>query len=103
MILKKLIVIAGVLMLLYIAAGTLAAPQAKESTATPQAQQSAAEDAYCIGVDGDCVAIFHNGALVYKSDTRLNELPKADQKRLQEGIPAASLSEIKAMIEDYCS
>ena len=40
---------------------------------------------------------------LYVSEVYVSELPKADRRLLQNGIPAQSKKELTRLIEDYCS
>lgn len=101
---KKLIVIAGVVLITYlILMTTLSQPTSAPSADKAATEQSVSESEYRIGALDGKVAVFRYGDLYLKTDTAIASLPKADRSRIEEGIDIDSLKELKRRLEDYCS
>ena len=101
---KKLILITGVILILYLVVVTSVTPAATTPSATVMStEESDAENGYIIGISEGRVAVFRNGDIVIRTDTQLSDLPKSDRVKLEEGIRIDSLKELKARLQDYCS
>lgn len=101
---KKLILITGAILMVYLIVITAAAQPAKNTA--PQAvtaDVNTEHSGYMIGVSDGRVAVFHDGELYVRTDTQVSTLPKADRTRLENGIHLDSLKEIKELLQDYCS
>ena len=101
---KKLIMITGAVLLVYLIVVTAAAqPTEYSSPQVTSAQANGAESGYRLGVSDGRIAVFRDGELYMITDTQISSLPKADQKRLEEGIYINSDRELKELLQDYCS
>ena len=101
---KKLLLIAGIILIGYVAVTALLLPQAAAPVAASAgAQEEAAESGYRIGESDGRVAVFRNGELYLRTETQVSSLPKSDRVRLKEGISVNSIKEIKELLQDYCS
>ena len=101
---KKLILITGAVLLLYLVVMTSVTPAATSPSATVvPTQGSTAENGYIIGISEGRVTVFKDGEMMLRTDTQLSDLPKSDRVRLEEGIHIDSLKELKERLEDYCS
>ena len=101
---KKLILITGAILLLYLIVMTSVTPAATSPSATVvPTQESTAENGYIIGISEGRVAVFKDGEMMLRTDTQLSDLPKSDRVRLEEGVHIDSLKELKERLEDYCS
>ncbi|MBQ1309040.1 MAG: hypothetical protein II629_00775 [Ruminococcus sp.] len=101
---KKLIAITGVILISCVCAGSLWAPSA--ASAQPQTagvQEKTEPGSYKIADSGGHVAVFYADAPLLTTDTLTDSLPRADAKRVREGIPARSRQEIEKLLEDFCS
>lgn len=97
---KRLLLITGIILILYLILMTMAAPP----TAAPSAQTvERQESGYRIGVSDGRVTVFRNGELYLRTDTPVSSLPRSDRTKLEEGIEINSLKELKERLEDYCS
>ncbi|MBQ3285465.1 MAG: hypothetical protein IJH40_07470 [Ruminococcus sp.] len=101
---KKLILIAGVIVMIYLALNLFVSPQADAPVAASASAQTAQQEkGFRIGVADDRVAVFRDGILYLKTETLLSSLPKSDRARLEEGIHVDSIKELKELLQDYCS
>lgn len=101
---KKLIVISGIVVMAYLALNLIVSPQADAPVAaSASAQATQAENGFRIGAADDRVAVFRDGELYLKTETLLSSLPKSDRIRLEEGISVSSVKELKELLQDYCS
>lgn len=101
---KKLILITGAILMVYLIVITAAAQPTDNSAAQAETAEADAEHSgYMIGVSDGRVAVFRDGELYVRTDTQVSSLPKADRMRLEEGIYLDSLKEIKKLLQDYCS
>ena len=101
---KKLILITGAVLIVYLILVTIIAqPETAPSATTVTAQESTAENGYIIGISEGRVTVFKDGQTVIRTDTQLSDLPKSDRVKLEEGIHIDSLKELKERLEDYCS
>ena len=101
---KKLILITGAILLLYLVVMSSVAPAATTPSATVvPTQESTAENGYIIGISEGRVTVFKDGEMMLRTDTQLSDLPKSDRVRLEEGVHIDSLKELKERLEDYCS
>lgn len=101
---KKLILITGAILLLYLCVVTSVTPAATSPSATVvPTRESTAENGYIIGISEGRVTVFKDGEMMLRTDTQLSDLPKSDRVRLEEGIHIDSLKELKERLEDYCS
>jgi hypothetical protein len=93
-----------VILAVYLILTAIVAPQAQAPSAVAvKAGESAVQSGYTVGVSEGRVAVFKDGALVLRTETPVNSLPRSDQLRLQEGIVVNSLKELKELMQDYCS
>ena len=95
---KKLIAITGVILISCVCAGSLWAPSAASAL-----QEKTEPGSYKIADSGGHVAVFYADAPLLTTDTLTDSLPRADAKRVREGIPAKSRQEIEKLLEDFCS
>ena len=101
---KKLILIAGIIVMIYLALNLIVSPQADAPVAaSASAQATQAENGFRIGVADDRVAVFHDGVLYLKTETLTSSLPKSDRAKIEEGIHVDSVKELKKLLQDYCS
>ena len=98
---KRLIVITGVILVVYLVLVTVVTQEADAPAAV--GVQQATESGYRIGASEGRVAVFRDGNLYLRTDTTLSSLPKSDRNRLEQGINVDSLKELKSLLEDYCS
>ena len=101
---KKLIIISGVILAVYLILMTAVAPQADAPSAVAvKTGESAVQGGYTVGISEGRVAVFKDGELYLRSDTTAASLPRSDRTRLEEGIHVDSLKELKQLLQDYCS
>ena len=101
---KKLILITGVILILYLVVVTSVTPAATTpSDRVISTEENNTENGYIIGISEGRVAVFREGDLVIRTDTQLSDLPKSDRVKLEEGIKIDSLKELKERLQDYCS
>ena len=100
---KKLIVIAGVLMAVYLAVVTVADARADQPPAASAAYEDTQENVWIIGAYGGRVAVFRGGELYLRTGTDLSSLPKSDRNRIGSGITVYSETELKRLLQDFCS
>ena len=101
---KKLIMITGAILLIYLIVITAAAqPTENSSPQVTSAEADNAESGYRLGVSDGRVAVFRDGELYMRTDTQISSLPKADRKRLDEGINIDSVKELTELLQDFCS
>lgn len=101
---KRLIVITGIILLVYLVLMTQTArPVTAPQSAADSAARTTVESGYRIGVSEGNVAVFRDGKLCMRTDTPLSSLPKSDRARLEEGVYIDSVKELKERLEDYCS
>ena len=112
---KKLLLITGCIALLsiFINARTQAIPplpasipqdSQTESVSVPP-ETSSDEPPYLLKEYDKRIAVFERDkeTPLYVSEVYVSELPKADRRLLQNGIPAQSKKELTRLIEDYCN
>lgn len=101
---KKLIVIALIIVTVYFALNLILTPQADAPVAaSASARASESEEGFRIGTEDDRVAVFRDGELYLKTETLLSSLPKSDRVRIEEGIAVNSVKELKELLQDFCS
>ena len=101
---KKLILIAGIVVMVYLALNLILLPQADAPAfADVSSDSTQAEQGFRIGEADDRVAVFRDGVLYLKTETLLSSLPKSDRVRIEEGVRVSSVKELKQLLEDYCS
>ncbi len=101
---KKLIVIAGIVVMVYLALNLFLLPDADAPVSVSAvAEATQAETGFRIGTADDRVAVYRDGALYLKTETLLSSLPKSDRVRIEEGVSVSSVKELKQLLEDYCS
>lgn len=101
---KKLIMITGAILILYLVVMTAVTPAATTPSATTvTTEESTADNGYIIGISEGRVTVFRDGDIAIRTDTQLSDLPKSDRVKLEEGIHVDSLKELKERLEDYCS
>ena len=101
---KKLILITGAILLLYLVVMSSVTPAATmPSASVGSTTESTAENGYIIGISEGRVTVFKDGEMMLRTDTQLSDLPKSDRVRLEEGIHVDSLKELKERLEAYCS
>ncbi len=99
---KKLLLITGAILIAYLILITVAAPPAATPWVSAEVRQSEPEGYLVTEYEGR-VAVYRDGVLYRTTDTLLSSLPKADVRRLREGIKVNSEKELKRLLEDYCS
>ncbi|WP_407386058.1 hypothetical protein [Ruminococcus sp.] len=101
---KKLILISGLILAVYLILMTVIAPQADAPSAVAvKAGEGAVHSGYTVGVSEGRIAVFRDGELYLRTETTVSSLPRADQLKLEEGIRVDSLKELKKLMQDYCS
>lgn len=101
---KKLIIITGVILIVYLVGMTMVAqPASAPSAKTSSSGETAAYSGYLIGISEERVTVFKDGKPYIRTDTQISDLPKSDQARLEEGVRIDSLKELKEKLQDYCS
>ena len=101
---KRLILIAGIFFLVYLVFITVADARSDSVSEISESPYEITEDnGWTIGENEGRVAVFRGGELYMRTDTELASLPKADRTRLENGIEVDSYSELKRLLEDYCS
>lgn len=101
---KKLIMITGIILIVYLIIVTvIVQPAASPSAGTVSAEESVGDSGYLIGISDGRVTVFRDGKVIVRTDTQLSDLPKSDRVRLEEGIHIDSLKELKERLQDYCS
>ena len=96
---KKLLAIAGTMMLLYVLISSLTEAAAPR-TAPPAATEALV---YVVKAEDDRVVVYYADSLYLRTDTPVSALPKSDRTRLNEGITLTSEKELRALLEDICS
>lgn len=97
---KKLLLITGAILIAYVILTAVMTP----AVATPAAVSAEkTESGYLIAESEGRIAVYRDGGLVLRTDTKLSDLPKSDAARLREGIEVNSMKELKRLLEDYCS
>ena len=101
---KKLILITGAVLIVYLVLVTvIAAPESAPSATTVTVGESTAENGYIIGISEGRVTVFRDGKTLIRTDTQISDLPKSDRAKLEKGIRVDSYKELKERLEDYCS
>ena len=103
---KRLLLITGVFLIAYVVMMTSVPFEAGEQPVQPAAAmtESVIENAvYLVTERDDRIVVLLNGAEYLRTDTAVSSLPKADQKRLEEGILLTGIDSLKKLLEDYCS
>ena len=101
---KRLIGITGAFLLIYVIGISAMAPAGETASAGNIAGVYGEDRQVYTAREEDGRIVIRSGEeLVYKTDTRVGELPKIDRMRLREGISLYSDKELKEFLEDYCS
>ena len=104
---KKLILLTGVILIACVCIEHFAAPPsagAYPSTAVQPSPQ-AADAGYIIRDSNGKIAVFAAGSdhPLFTTETRTESLPRADAKKLREGVKAPDRQAMRRILEDYCS
>lgn len=96
---KKLLAIAGAVMILYVLISSLA------NAAVPRTApvEATAAQVFVVREEGDRVVVYCGDSLFLRTDTTVSALPKSDRTRLSEGITLTSEKELRRLLEDFCS
>lgn len=102
---KKLILIFGTFAIIcvIISSVTQVSSTTTAPTQPPTQSESDKSDVYTVKSENGRIVVYENDTLWQRTQTRVNTLPKADQKLLLYGIKASSKQEVKEILEDYCS
>ncbi len=102
---KKLVGITGLILIACVCIGTAAAPSPAQEGTAPTAAVTEAAQGYVIGDSDGNIAVFVPGeaAPVMVTQTRTDALPRPDSRRVREGIAVADSSELRRLLEDFCS
>jgi len=100
---KKLLLIAGSLMIGYVMMTSYPGSKADIRPASAQAVHSVQQTLYIVKEENDRIVVTMNDAVYLRTDTQVSSLPKNDRQKLKEGITVFSEQELKELIEDYCS
>lgn len=77
--------------------------QSEEIPETPASLCDAGVTGYTLGIDGQYLAIYYNGALQQALDFPVAQLTDYDREMLQNGIPLEDEQALRRAIEDYTS
>ena len=97
---KKLLAVTGVILIAYVIGSAAAATDSRGSETLSDAQDAAV---YVLCAEENRVVVYRDGSLWLRTDTLVSSLPKRDRVRLETGIIVFSDTELKRLIEDYCS
>lgn len=103
---KKLILLTGVILIACVCVQAIAAPPpAPSQTAAENRQPKGADAGYIIRDSGGKIAVFNAGddRPLFTTETRTESLPRADAKKLREGVKAPDRQTLRRILEDYCS
>lgn len=98
---KKLLIITGAVLIAYVVLISVLTPAPAVPAAA--AAPSAPDAEYVLCEDNGRVAVYRGDTLYLKTETRVDDLPRADRTRIRQGITVSSLKELKRLLEDYCS
>ena len=102
---KKLDAMTGIILIFCVcvssAAASLEAPAREESRASVTTEAGG----YVVKDSCGKIAVFRSGesAPLTVTRTRTESLPKSDAKRVKEGIEVTDETELKRVLEDFCS
>ena len=92
----------GAVMIAYVivSASAVSAPQ---ESGEPSVGIAESEPRYVLREENNRVVVYQGDTLWLKTDTPVSQLPKGDRARLRRGIAVNSDTELKRLLEDYCS
>ena len=103
---KKLLLITGVLLIAYVVMMSALSPSAKVQKAdapATAAYEETVRDVYTVVDENGRISVLLNGEVYLRTDTVVSSLPKADQMKLKKGITVYDKAQLKKLLEDYCS
>ncbi|MBQ6626748.1 MAG: hypothetical protein IIX27_05600 [Ruminococcus sp.] len=102
---KKLILIFGTFAIICVIISSVTQVNSSVNTEATSQTEKADEkaDIYTIKSENGRIVVYENDTLWQRTSTRVNTLPKIDQKLLLYGISASSKQEVQKILEDYCS
>ena len=100
---KKLISLAGALMIGYVMLSAAAGVADDGARTVDQSETEAQSAVYTVASQMDRVVVYRGKELYLRTDTQASALPKSDRERLARGIDVYSDRELKALLEDLCS
>lgn len=104
---KKLVLLTGIVLIACVCMEHFAAPPSPAAYPSAAASPSpeAADAGYIIRDSNGKIAVFAagNDHPLFTTETRTESLPRADAKRLREGVRAPDRQALRRILEDYCS
>lgn len=98
---KILFAALGAVMIAYVlGSAAVSTPQSPDQPSVSVMQE---EEGYVVREENNRVVVYRGDTLWMSTDTRVSDLPKGDRVKLSRGIKVNSESELKRLIEDYCS
>ena len=99
---KKLFAAVGIVMIAWVI-GSAAAVGTQQTPSPPAGTAVQGTADYVLREENNRLVVYRDGTLWMTTDTRVSDLPKRDRVKLRRGITVNSQSELKKLIEDYCS
>ena len=104
---KKLVLITGAVLIACVFAGSFAASPQPRTAAAAIAETTApqADGGFVIRDSGGRIAVFRRGesAPLLVTQTLTESRPRADAKKIREGIEVPDRQTLEKLLEDYCS
>lgn len=99
-----LIVITGLILIACVCVQTVFV-SAPPAPAEEKPAAAAAEEGYVVRDSGGRIAVFMRGGQqpVFTTGSRTDSLPKADARRVREGIEVDGKKQLERLLEDLCS
>ncbi len=111
---KKLILITGIVVYALFAVAMIADSGRKDKPVVEKLSETFASEtiaqtekfySYLLKSSGGKIAVLDNktGKIIKKTDTLISVLPEKDQQMLKKGIKVESDTELRLLLEDFCS
>ena len=102
---KKLVAITGLVLITCVCVGAAAQTETAPSETAAVAVGTTVPQGYIIRDSGGRIAVFRRGesAPLLVTQTLTESLPRADAKKIREGIEVPDRQTLEKLLEDYCS